>query len=147
MPLAESSFDVVVNLFTSFGYFQTDAEHGGVVLEVARVLTPGGWFVLDYLNAPLVRRSLVEYEEVFSPSGKRVVIDRRISEDGRYVFKDMSLVEDGRKFHERVRLFEPQELEQILVDAGFSVDLRYGNYQGDTYGEASPRVLLFSVFG
>jgi hypothetical protein len=100
--------------------------------------------VLDYLNASHVRDCLVEHEEL-TLGGKRVAVERRISEDGRYVFKDMHLLDEGSHFEEKVRLFELVELELLLVDAGFSVKERFGSYQGDLLAADSPRVLLFSV--
>ncbi len=144
LPFAAQSFEVVVNLFTSFGYFETDAQHGAVLKDVGRILTRGGRFVLDYLNASHVRERLVEHEEL-TLGGRRVKVERRISDDGRYVFKEMHLVEDGRRVLERVRLFEPQELERLLADAGFSITETFGNYEGDSLTDQSPRALMISV--
>ena len=144
LPFAGSSFDVVVNLFTSFGYFKTDNEHRAVLLEVARILSRGGWFVLDYLNAMRVKDDLVEHEEL-TMGGRRVSVSRWISEDGKYVFKNMDLVDEGRSYRERVRLFEHEDLELLLSDAGLNVRERYGSYQGDALADSSPRVLFLSV--
>ncbi len=144
LPLAASSFDLVVNLFTSFGFFETDDQHGAVLGEVARVLCRSGWFVLDYLNASRVRDDLVEREHL-TLGGRQVAVERRISADGRFVLKDMKLIDEGRGFQERVRLFSPEELENLLAAAGFSVRDRFGSYQGETLTADSPRALLFSV--
>jgi len=143
LPFTTSSFELVVNLFTSFGYFETDAEHEMVLQEVARVLKRGGRFVLDYLNASRVQANLVKREER-TFGGRRVAINRRISDDGRFVFKEMDLIDEGRRFVERVRLFSAHELERLLVGAGFSVQERFGSYDGDSLTADSPRVLLFS---
>ena len=144
LPFADTTFDVVMNLFTSFGYFETDEEHALVFREVARVLRGGGWFVLDYLNATRVTEALVEHEEL-TLGGRRVSIDRRLSEDGRFVFKEMNLVDNNRRFTERVRLFTPRELERLLQAAGLTVRERFGSYAGDALTSDSSRVLLFSV--
>src|SRR5439155_16157097 len=69
LPFRPGSFALAVNLFTSFGYFRDDAEHQVVVHQVSVVLAPGGRFVLDYLNADQVRRSLRVAETV--PIGAR----------------------------------------------------------------------------
>src|SRR5438067_8815440 len=42
LPFRAASFDGVVNLFSSFGYLESDAEDESVLREVARVLRPGG---------------------------------------------------------------------------------------------------------
>src|SRR5215470_6392062 len=54
LPFRAGPFDHIVNLFTSFGYFDDPAEHMAVVDNIASALRPGGSLVLDYLN---VRRA------------------------------------------------------------------------------------------
>ena len=43
--------DLTVSLFTSFGYFEHDEEHAAALREMVATLRPGGWFVIDFLNA------------------------------------------------------------------------------------------------
>jgi SAM-dependent methyltransferase len=141
LPFGPATFDLIVNLFTSFGYFADDAQHVAVLREAALVLAPGGRFMLDYFNADVVRATLVPREQHNRPSGS-VVIDRRLSEDGRFVFKEMHMVDDGRSFVERVRLFAPAELEGLVRDAGLSVEDRFGDYRGRPPRPGAPRFIL-----
>ena len=62
LPFCGEVFDLVVNLFTSFGYFTDDSEHLAVIRDVARTLVPGGTLVIDYLNADFVRSHSVHNE-------------------------------------------------------------------------------------
>jgi len=143
LPYRDSTFDLVVNLFTSFGYFETDQEHELVIRDLARVIAPRGVFVLDYLNAERVREQIVAYDE--SDIGGRVVEQRReITGGGRFVVKHISLKNEGREFVERVRLFSRPELERMLKRAGFRIETSYGNYGGEPLTETSPRVILFA---
>ncbi|KPJ86849.1 MAG: hypothetical protein AMS18_15045 [Gemmatimonas sp. SG8_17] len=141
LPFVGGSFDVVVNLFTSFGYFSDDRQHGLVLTEVAGVLRPGGVLVLDYFNATDLMGSLVPHEKRAIGS-QRVVIERRISDDGKYVLKEMHLLNDGRSFLERVRMFSVTELETLVSEAGLCVRKRYGDYSGGPLTAESPRVLM-----
>jgi SAM-dependent methyltransferase len=141
LALATGRFDLVVNLFTSFGYFAADADHDEVLREVARVLRPGGWFVLDFLNAPAVRRGLVRRDSR-QVGGRRVVQERSLSEDGRFVTKTIALDGEGRHFLERVRLFERADLEAMLGGAGLHVERAFGDYDGGAPTVESPRLLL-----
>jgi len=63
LPFADESFDLVVNLFTSFGYFEDDREHARVLARVRDAMKQDGTFVIDFLNASQVRRNLVPYDE------------------------------------------------------------------------------------
>lgn len=141
LPFAPGSFDVIVNLFTSFGYFADDRQHVAVLREAAALLARGGRFVLDYFNADAVRASLVPREER-TGAGGHVVIERRLSPDGRFVLKELHMVDDGRSFVERVRLFSPAELERLLAEAGLAVDHRFGAYDGRPPGPGAPRAIF-----
>jgi len=144
LPFSAASFELVVNLFTSFGYFDSDDQHLLVLHDVARILKRNGWFVLDFFNAERVRETLVAYEELVL-GGREVKVRRRISDDGKYVLKDMELIDEGRSFLEKVRLFGPDELEQLIANAGFAVREKYGNYEGEALDANSERALFFTV--
>jgi SAM-dependent methyltransferase len=142
LPVRGGTMDLSVNLFTSFGYFDSDAEHSAAMAGMVRTVRTGGWFALDFLHAPRVRDTLVA-EESTTLAGINVRLRRRLEEDGHYVVKDIELA-DGRRFRERVRLFEPEELEAMLAAAGAEVRHRFGDYDGGPPSPASSRVILLA---
>jgi SAM-dependent methyltransferase len=142
LPFRPGSFGLVVNLFTSFGYFRSDSEHGTVMRQVAEVLAPGGRFVIDFLNADQVRRTLRRDSEHIQQGGSSARVKRRFSEEGLYVVKEIELRAENRSFQERVRLFTPAELEGLLTASGLEVTDRYGDYDGTALGPDSPRSIL-----
>jgi len=141
LPFRTAAFDLTVNLFTSFGYFADDTQHRLVIAEAARALRPGGTFVLDYLNADDVRRTITPHEEL-QIGTQQVAIDRSITDSGRFVVKEIRLMDTGRSFIERVRLFTPAELESLVEAAGLSVNRRFGGYGGDGSAHPADRVIL-----
>lgn len=141
LPFASESFDLAVNLFTSFGYFDDDREHAQVLKCVGRVTKRGGTFVLDFLNPGEVRRNLVARDERVV-GGATVEQFRRISSDRKYVEKTIRV--RGKEYLERVRLLSAMELEEMLVGAGFDLVARAGDYTGASWSEDSPRTILFS---
>jgi SAM-dependent methyltransferase len=144
LPFANGSFDVVVNLFTSFGYFADDTSHERVIGEVARVTRPAGTFVLDFLNTERIRERLVPYDE--RNIGDRVVEQRReISEDGRYVIKRICIRDQNREYTERVRLFDKNELTTMMKQSGFAIEKVFGSYGGEQLSADSSRVIIFGV--
>ncbi len=145
LPFRDGAFQLVVNLFTSFGYFRDDESHLHVVREVARVTSKGGTFVLDFLNTSHLRDTLVPYDE--RHIGDRVVEQRRtISDDGRYVIKRICIrgVPD-KEYVERVRLFEAGDLTYMMSEAGFSVSNSFGSYDASPLSDDSPRTILFGT--
>ncbi|MDH4044139.1 MAG: class I SAM-dependent methyltransferase [Gemmatimonadota bacterium] len=144
LPFRPLSFDVIVNLFTSFGYFADDEQHQVVLRDAVALLRHGGTFVLDYFNATAVRRQLVPREDRVVGS-QRVVIERRIAPDERHVLKEMHILDDGRSFVERVRLFSRDDLVQLMQRAGLTVGQQFGDYAGGPPTEAAPRAILVGV--
>jgi SAM-dependent methyltransferase len=143
LPFADESFDLVVNLFTSFGYFDDDREHVRVLSCVRSSMRRGGTLVIDFLNASQVRRDLVPYDERVENG---VIIEQRraITADDRYVEKTITLRERGKEYIERVRLLSAADLERMLKGAGFDVVKRFGDYAGGAWSERSPRTILFA---
>ena len=58
-PIDSEPVDAVFNLFTSFGYFDSENDDKNVFQSVYNVLKTDGYFVLDYLNAEYVKRVIV----------------------------------------------------------------------------------------
>lgn len=142
LPVRPGSMDLVVNLFTSFGYFSSDAEHAQVLAAMIRSLRPRGWFAIDFLHAPTVIAALVPEADVVL-ADTPVHISKRLIDDGRSVEKRIQLA-DGRTFNERVRLFTPAELEAMIAAAGATVRCRFGDYDGAPLTAESPRTILFA---
>ncbi|MFI5235738.1 MAG: class I SAM-dependent methyltransferase [Gemmatimonadales bacterium] len=139
-PIRRRSVDLAANLFTSFGYFDSDEEHARALGEMVSTVRPGGWFVLDFLEADTVLASL-------GPGGttraneRAMSFERSISPDGRYVIKTIH-TDEGRTFVERVRLFRPGELQRLLAAAGVTVTHHFGDYAGGPPRPGAPRVIL-----
>lgn len=145
LPFRAGSFDLAVNLFTSFGYFATDAEHQAALVEMLRPVKSGGWFVIDFLNAEQVARSLVPSEAMTTAAGP-VTVERWLQDDGRFVIKTIT-TPDGRQFMERVRLLSRAELTGMVTAAGGTVAHAFGAYDGSPIDPAAPRVILVARAG
>jgi len=147
IPFAAGTFSLVSSFFTSFGYFTSPAEDRMVLDEVRRILRQGGHLVLDFLNSARVREGLVPRDERVV-DGRVVVQERRLVDGGAAVEKTirMGATGDGGEqvFVERVRLYDPGELEDLLVSAGFSPVRSFGDYQGTPFAAGSPRFILLA---
>jgi SAM-dependent methyltransferase len=137
-----AGFDLVVNLFTSFGYFAQDDENAAVLEEAARVLRPGGTIVVDHINRSLLERTLIPENEE-KRRGLRVSYKRRI--DGNRAHKEITVLgKDGKValFHESVRLFGPGEFEEMCAAAGLACRTILGSFDGEPFGQDSDRMIV-----
>ena len=147
VPLGDSSVSVVVNLFTSFGYFRDDGDNEVVLKEVARVLMDGGWFVLDTLNPGFVESTLVARSER-TLDDLVIVEEREIDRQKNRVNKTIHLDREGQRktFVESVRMYSVEELRQMLSVVGLVPRLLWGDYYGGDYELQSPRIIISSTF-
>jgi SAM-dependent methyltransferase len=138
-------FDLILSLFTSFGYFETDEENEEVVRSVYEALNPGGVYWLDFLNAQELESNLVP-ESVSQLSPEIRVIENRKIENGR-IIKDIHFKNNGEEkcYTESVRLFTCNQLEKIFKKYGFQLEHCFGDYQGSQWTLESPRTILVGI--
>lgn len=140
----DSCYDLVVNLFTSFGYFDDDAENARAVVAMAKSLRSGGWFVQDFMNGEYWSRHFVPYDE--RKENGMLIKQRRWVERDR-LNKEITFVGgDGRerRFEESVRLFGLGDFERMHTAAGLRIERVFGDSDGGQYGDDSKRLIIFS---
>jgi SAM-dependent methyltransferase len=139
LPFKDDTFDWVLNFFTSFGYFERERENFQVLEEFVRVLTPGGRFLIDFLNREVVLANLTP-REVQEINGRTVHIERWYDEETRRINKRMRL--ETRTYLESVRAYSRDEVTIGARWAGLVVDDLYGNFQGDPFDRDSERLIV-----
>ncbi len=142
LPFAAQSFDGVVNLFSSFGYFG-ERDDARVLGEVARVSKRGARALFDLMNPPRVRAKLVPQSRR-SGDGFELVERRALEDGGRRVVKDVELSIGGaeRRWREDVRLYELAEFCALAEKAGLAVETVWGDFEERAYDLESPRMIV-----
>lgn len=140
----QDHFDLIVNLFTSFGYFSTDEENELPLKAMAEMLNPNGQIWIDFLNPIFVRNTLVSDDRGQIP-GWEFVIKRWV--DHGAVQKEIHLVQpdtgDEQIFREYVRLLDLHWFEKTSAQFGLRLVHVFGNYNGEVYfPESSPRMIM-----
>ena len=142
LPFAAQTFDVVLNLFNSFGYLPTDDENQRVLDEAARCLKPGGRFFLDTRNKTH-QIIYAPYREVMRVGRREYVMRCRYDREAQRLESDWFDGNDqSRLVHQAsIRLYGPDELATMLAEAGLEIVARYGGYDGKDF-EGWERELL-----
>lgn len=136
-------FDIIVNLFTSFGYF-TDPNDNLKVLEcVQQHLKDGGIFILDFLNLSWVESNLVPVESK-KMGGIDFKLKREITQG--MIIKDICFQSEGSQFHfqERVQALAFDDIESMLTRCGFEILSTFGDYELNSYSQNSPRAIFMA---
>jgi len=123
----ENRFDFLLNLFTSFGYFDEEDNEKSAA-EFFKVLKPGGKLAVDLFN-PLY--ALMHYQERdFShlADGSFLLEERRYDPVRGYNYSTQIHIKNGRKNEQsfRLRFYHLPELIRLFERAGFE-------YQSATY--------------
>ncbi|MBJ2125775.1 bifunctional 2-polyprenyl-6-hydroxyphenol methylase/3-demethylubiquinol 3-O-methyltransferase UbiG [Flavobacterium sp. IB48] len=124
----EEKFDAIFNLFTSFGYFESDDDNLTTLKAIKESLSEYGFAVIDFMNVPNVIENLVP-EEVKTVDEIDFHIKRYL-EDG-HIFKEIDFEDQGRKYHftEKVKALTLKDFQDLMDEAGiFLLDI-FGDYK------------------
>ncbi|WP_394824781.1 class I SAM-dependent methyltransferase [Pendulispora albinea] len=142
-PLPE--FDAVINMFTSFGYLESEEEDARVLASVAQRLRAGGRLLLDGLNREWVMTNQIEREWFPQPDGSVLLEERTLNlrtSRNRVAF---TRIADGKR-HELgaidVRLYTLTETENMLRRSGLTLRRVYGALDGTDYAISTRRMIV-----
>jgi SAM-dependent methyltransferase len=139
------AFDVVLNLFTSFGYFDDPADDLRVLRHVHESLAPGGRFVAEMMGKEVLAERFQERDWNWIGEGEGVFLEeRRITDDwGRCANRWILIRGDRRSEYRFVhRLYSAVELAALFREAGFSAVDAYGSLAGEPYDHLARRLVV-----
>lgn len=125
-PLPER-YDAVLNLFTSFGYFNDLSDNEKVLKSVAESLPPGGILVIDFMNAEKVIRELKTRQEILRGD---VLFHIKKEVAGGKIVKTIAFEADDQShfFQEKVQALQAADFETLLENTGFIITEIFGSY-------------------
>jgi SAM-dependent methyltransferase len=138
----KGSYDAVLNLFTSFGYFETEEEHINVLNNIKNAVNENGLAVLDFLNIEFVKQNLVA-EETKIVDEITFKIQRKI--ENNFIIKDIYFEDKSEKFHftEKVKAYSLQDFEQMMESQEIYLLDIFGDYKlNKFYKNTSERLIL-----
>ncbi|MEO8513319.1 MAG: class I SAM-dependent methyltransferase [Ignavibacteria bacterium] len=142
-----NEFDLVVNLFSSFGYFEKDSENFKVINSISKSLKKGGYFFFDFLNGDYLRKHLKPFD--VSIRNHKVVLQVREIK-GNAVYKSIVITGNnpkGRtpkvcKFHEMIKLYNLPDFRKVFAKNGLSIIKTFGDYTGSKFNVKSSQRLI-----
>jgi len=135
-------YNAVFNLFTSFGYFENDAEEILVLTNMKKSFLEDGVLVLDFLNVEKVKAALVK-KEIKTVDGIDFHIEREIK-DG-FILKHISFADQGtdHSYTEHVKYLDLEKFQQYFASAGLTLQHIFGDYQLSKFDpQTSDRLIL-----
>jgi SAM-dependent methyltransferase len=137
-------FDLVYNVYTSFGYFEDSADDLRVVENAFASLKPGGVYVIETLGKEIAVRDFVQ-ADWFERAGFYVLTayeaaDSWSSLKNRWILisqQDQSEIKRGSIIEKQFtqRLYGADTLQRLFLDSGFRTIETYGGWDGRNYDE------------
>ena len=145
LPFAASSFNVVLNLFNSFGYCQSDEENQHVLAETARVLQPGGRFLLETRNRPHQIMFAPRHLPMQTADGQQLVLSCRYVRATHRLISEWRQIDSGPVVHRAsIRLYGIAELDEMMAQAGLRKVAVYGDYAATPFAGYQRQVLYLA---
>ncbi len=145
LPFANDSLDVVLNLFNSFGYCQLEADNQRILTESARVLRPGGKFLLETRNRPHQIMFAPRYLPMETADGQRFILRCQYDRAAHRLISEWRQTEDGPVVHRAsIRLYGIDELDEMMAAAGLRKTAIYGDYEATPFAGYQRQVLYLA---
>ncbi len=138
-------FDVVINMFTAFGYGSRD-EDRKIIKNAAAVLKINGVFFIDLMSLPWLWRN-------FKPVSRQrldgyIVVAKRKFDFVDNLIRETRIITQGkksRKLQNHNRFYTLPELTELLRNEGLRVTKSWGTFLGKPYGFDSKRMLVAAI--
>jgi SAM-dependent methyltransferase len=143
----KGKFDAVVNLFTSFGFFDDPGDDARVMEEFARALKPGGTLLWhggsrDGVMSRFLSRdwwktndgTMIAHERSFDPLSGVLTIESSWTGTNR---------RPGRRIH-RIRLYTATRLAELCLDAGLIVEQAWSGFDDRPLSRVSGEMMLLA---
>jgi SAM-dependent methyltransferase len=140
----EGEFDYVLLLFTAFGYF-SDAENLQVLQNACKALASGGRLVFDVPNRDVFLKTMHPF--FVMEKEDNLMIDRMSFDclNGRSVDERIVIRDGVRKDKPfSIRLYNPNEIHALLVQAGLVLEHLYADWQGSELSSESRRLVVIA---
>jgi SAM-dependent methyltransferase len=138
-----AAFDLALNVYTSFGYFDDAAENRRVLENILTSLKPGGVFVFEHIGKEILAAKFQPSGAETLPDGSVLLQRRSVIEDWSKIDADWILIEGSQatRFHLRHWIYSGREIRDLLTSVGFGDVALYGFWDGSSYGPQAQRLI------
>ena len=142
----QEAFDTVFVMWTTFGYFEDEADHDRVLARIVESLKPGGALVLDLLGLETLCRTLepvhlTEYADGRLLVERPVLVDHNTRVENEWMLIDGDRVDRAMFSH---RVWSAGEIARLVESAGLELEAIDGDLEGTPYDFDSERMYVFA---
>jgi SAM-dependent methyltransferase len=144
-------FDAVVNMYSSFGYLESEAEDLKVLQSVANSLKSGGRLLLDMLNREWAVSNYIPHDWHSGADNTLYVEKRELDFATSRMHVSFTIVDPKGNRRDSVghhiRLYTLTEMTRLLEGVNLAVSGVFGGFDGETYSVDTRRMLIVAAKG
>jgi SAM-dependent methyltransferase len=135
-------FNAVINMFYSFGFFETDQENEQVLKNFYNTLRPGGKFLMHTdVNIPRILSGEYKTNEVRKlTSGKRLTIRDVYNPKTKRIEGSWTIEDKSKKYS--VRVYTKKEFIGMCLKIGFKTVKVYSDWMGTPYSSKAEDMII-----
>ena len=124
----DEKFDAIFNLFTSFGYFENEADNLKTLIAIKESLSEYGFAVIDFMNVNQVIENLVAEETKIVDE---ITFHIKRSHVDHFIIKEIDFEDEGETYHftEKVSAFTLDDFQSMMDEAGIYLLDTFGDYK------------------
>ncbi len=138
-------YDAILNLFTSFGYFEDDNDDIQVLTNIKNGLkSENSVAVIDFLNVDKAVRQLVKEETIIR---KDIHFNIRRSFENRFIIKKIEVVTETEKleYFERIKYLDLPKIKSYLDKVGLQLKHTFGDYDLQKFDQKNSNRLILII--
>ena len=139
----KESFDIVLNLFTSFSYFEDPNEDFQVLKNIYKSLKKGGLLLLELMGKEILARIFSERD--WRRVGDMILLEeRKVTRNWTWMVNRWTLLKENKRIELDFshRTYSAAELDALLKKAGFVHTVIYGDMEGSDYDQHAKRLVV-----
>jgi SAM-dependent methyltransferase len=138
----DQKFDLIVNLFTSFGYFDDFNDNLKTLDSIKSSLNEDGLAVIDFLNINYVKNNLIN-ENIEEIDGIKFHLNRSIKNG--FLIKKISFKHELNEynFEEKVRSLDLIDFKSMFKQSNIEILHIFGDYKLTSFDENNSKRLIF----
>ena len=138
------SFNIVISMFTSFGYFKDQRDQERVLENIYTSLKPGGRVLIDVKGKESLAR-IFRKRDWYRHELGLVLEEREIEKDWSWIENTWILIRDNEQpiqWNLSHWIYSAVELKTLLSQAGFKELQAFGSLSQEPYDDTSKRLIV-----
>jgi SAM-dependent methyltransferase len=142
----DNYYNLIIIMYTSFGYFEGREENLQVLKNCNKSLTKNGKLLIDLVGKEILKKKFKEHES-FMINGINYIEERKIIGNWEMIENKWIMIKKNRRkeFSLSHWLYSAEEMKDMLCETGFHSAKIFGDLSGSKYDENAQRLIAIAI--